>query len=53
VYCSSRCSQRERLRCYRKKLTTQERYQIRHRQYAKSLPKNRVVRPRGPRGEKN
>jgi hypothetical protein len=51
LYCSARCSQRERIRRHRKKLTTQDRYLIRHTQYVKSLPKNRVVRPRGPRGE--
>jgi hypothetical protein len=54
-YCSGRCSLRERMRRYRKKLTPKVRYEIRHAQYVKSVNRvdpSRVIRPRGPRSSK-
>ena len=53
LYCSPRCSGRERQRQYRKNLTVQERYGDRHAQYVKAVDKvdkNKVIRSRGPRG---
>jgi hypothetical protein len=53
LYCSLRCSRRERQRQYRKNLTVRERYEIRRTQYVKAVDrvdKNKVIRPRGPRG---
>lgn len=51
-YCSGRCSLRERMRRYRKKLTKQDRYEIRHVQYVKSVDPKHIVRPQGPRRSK-
>jgi hypothetical protein len=54
LYCSLRCSRRERQRLYRKNLTAQDRYDLRRAQYIKAVDKidqNKVVRSRGPRRE--
>jgi hypothetical protein len=50
LYCSGRCSLRERMRRYRKKLSKQDRYEIRHVRYVKDS--EHVVRPQGPRRSK-
>jgi hypothetical protein len=52
LYCSPRCSRRERQRSYRKGLTSKERYEIRYAQYVKTVnrqDKTKVIRQRGPR----
>ena len=49
-YCSGRCSLRERMRRYRKKLSKRDRYEIRHVRYVKDS--DHVVRPQGPRRSK-